>query len=280
MSPFIVIFSDLDGTLLDHKTFSWEAAGPALQVIKEKAFPVVLCSSKTRAEIDVIRKRADNHDPFISENGGGIFIPDPYFGFSFPYDKRIDQYRVIDLGTPYDRLRKDFQSLIQKSGVDLRGYGDFSIDEIAAQTGLSLEEARLAKQREYDEPFVLTGSDEQRERVLHLIADMGLHWTRGSRYYHLTGANDKGKAVKLLTRFFEQKFGEVTTVALGDSPNDLPMLEVVDYPILVQRPGGVYDHAVKLPNLMRSDGVGPIGWNSAILSLVKSLKLERSSSDA
>ncbi|HLB03155.1 MAG TPA: HAD hydrolase family protein, partial [Nitrospiria bacterium] len=85
MSSSIVIFTDLDGTLLDAATYSWKAAQPALELIKQRAIPLILCSSKNRAEIAAVRRQLDDHDPFISENGGGIFIPDDYFEFYFPF---------------------------------------------------------------------------------------------------------------------------------------------------------------------------------------------------
>jgi len=69
----IIVFTDLDGTLLHPKTYSFDAAMPALKLIKEKDIPLILCSSKTRAEIEVYRKKLDNQHPFVSENGGGIF---------------------------------------------------------------------------------------------------------------------------------------------------------------------------------------------------------------
>jgi len=68
-----IIFTDLDGTLLHPQTYSFDAAMPALKLIKEKDIPLILCSSKTRAEIEVYRKKLDNQHPFVSENGGGIF---------------------------------------------------------------------------------------------------------------------------------------------------------------------------------------------------------------
>jgi mannosyl-3-phosphoglycerate phosphatase len=272
MHPFPIIFSDLDSTLLDSKTYSWKAAEPALDLIQKKAIPLILCSSKTRAEIETIRDQLDNHDPFISENGGGVFIPETYFDFSFAFHKETAHYKIIELGAPYVRLRKVLRTAAQQSGIEIKGFGDISAGEIAAQTGLSFEEARMAKQRGYDEPFILTGNEEQKKQVLQLITQLGLHWTRGSRYYHLTGANDKGKAVRILTDLFRQKFREIITVGLGDSPNDLPMLSVVDYPVLVQKPGGRYEDSIFLSGLIKAEGVGPAGWKMAILNLLAGMK--------
>lgn len=268
----LVIFTDLDGTLLDSGSYAWEAARPALDRLHEKWIPLVLCSSKTRSEIEAVRKAINNCDPFISENGGGIFVPEDYFPFSWRFDRRIEGYKVIEPGTPYARLREILQTIARDTGLELKGYGDLSTEEVAAQAGLSLDQARRAKQRDYDEPFVLAGNPDQHRMVLEMIVKQGLQWTKGSRYYHLTGANDKGRAVRIVTGLFEQKFGKLTTVALGDSPNDLPMLAIADYPILVQRPDGRYDETMRLPRLLHADGIGPVGWNTAVLELLNDYK--------
>lgn len=75
----IIIFTDLDGTLLHPNIYSFAKARPALNLIKEEGIPLVLCSSKTRAEMEVYRERLGNNHPFVSENGGGIFIPKDCF---------------------------------------------------------------------------------------------------------------------------------------------------------------------------------------------------------
>ena len=82
-----VIFTDLDGTLLDAADYSYAEAQPALGQVAESGTPLVLCSSKTRAELEVYRKRLANAHPFISENGGGIFIPIGYFSVSIDAER-------------------------------------------------------------------------------------------------------------------------------------------------------------------------------------------------
>ena len=236
----LVIFTDLDGTLLDFGTYAWAAARPALDRLREKRIPLVLCSSKTKSEIEAVRKAINNRDPFISENGGGIFVPEDYFQFTWAFDRRIEGYKVIEPGMPYARLRKALQTIVRDTGLELKGYGDLSVEEVAAQTGLSADQARRAKQRDYDEPFILAGNPDQQQRVLEMIVKQGLRWTKGSRYYHLMGGNDKGQAVKVLSKIYRREYGPIVTIGLGDSLNDFPMLAAVDRPVLVQKPDGSY----------------------------------------
>ena len=74
--PYVVIFTDLDGTLLDHETYGWKEAKPALNLCKALKVPLILVSSKTRAEMNLLRHELELTSPFISENGGGIFFPE------------------------------------------------------------------------------------------------------------------------------------------------------------------------------------------------------------
>lgn len=273
MKPQPIIFTDLDGTLLDYHTYSYTAALPSLELIKEKNIPLVLCSSKTRAEIEQWKNRIDNSHPFISENGGGIFIPHAYFSADdlqsvWPRVELVNGYAVLVLGTPYTILRETLEEL-RKDGFEVRGFGNMDAATVAQITDLSPEDAELAKRREFDEPFVFSGERTRLEALAAVIQEKSLQCIAGGRLFHLTGNNDKGKAVKILTQLYRKKFGEITTVALGDSPNDFSMLEHVDHPILVRNHRGEHDLRLTLPNLIKADGIGPEGWNKAVLSVIK-----------
>ncbi len=269
MKGRLIVLSDLDGTLLDlRRGYSFDEAIPALGAIKDRGIPLCLCSIKTRSEMEVIRARMGNEDPFIVENGGAIFIPEGYFDFPFDHTRRDEDYLVIELGTPYEDLHRALKEIGEEVGCQLRGLRDMSVEEVAERRGLSLEEARLAKERGYDEPFLMLGDKAKQEAVLKLIEKKGLRWTKGDRFYHITGDNDKGKAADILKGLYRRRFSEITTIGIGDGLNDLPMLEVVDIPIIVKGPDGDYAPELELPKLIRADGIGPRGFNSAVLNLL------------
>lgn len=266
----LIIFTDLDGTLLDYSTYSFEKALPALQLVRERDIPLIICSSKTAKEVILYRKRLENEHPFISENGGGIFIPKQYFNFEFriPNFKFHDEgnYLVIRLGAAYADLRKTLEEL-RKEGFSVWGFGDMTVQEIADTAHLDRIEAELAKERDFDEPFTFKGTEEETMRLFEAITARGFHYTKGE-FFHLLGDTDKGRAVSVLMDLYTKEFGEVTTVALGDSPNDIPMLELVDCPIIVQRPNKTYAIRSNIPSLRRIDGIGAAGWNKAIFDLL------------
>ena len=150
-----IIFTDLDGTLFDHFTYSFSAASDALKLIREKGIPLIICTSKTRAEILSIRKRLKNKAPFISENGGAVYIPDRYFKFSYEFQKRIRGYRIIEIGTPHKILLNFLKEIRDETGVAIEGISQMSIQKIMDFTYLKKREAEQSKKREYSEPFLI-----------------------------------------------------------------------------------------------------------------------------
>ncbi|MFA5073167.1 MAG: HAD-IIB family hydrolase [Nitrospirota bacterium] len=264
MAPYI-IFSDLDGTLLHPKTYSFEEALPALRLLKEKHIPLVLCSSKTRAEIEVYRRHIETVHPFIVENGGGIYIPQGYF--SFPVEEPIREgFHVLELGTPYADIRKAFIRLRNELGISVKGFGDMTAQEVASLTGLTIEQAVFALQREYGEPFIF--ADHPDERFLQAIEASGLHWTQG-RLFHVMGNHHKGMAVNKLKALFEREYGSIITIGLGDGLNDFPFLFLVDHPVFIRNNRAIIDPPVTIPNLYYTNENGPRGWNEAILQLLQ-----------
>ncbi len=261
MNP--IVFSDLDGTLLDKTDYSFEQARPALQALKERKIPLVLCSSKTRAEMEIVRDLIGNCDPFIVENGGAIYIPTGYFPFSIDFDRVAGDFFVIQLGTPYGRLVQILAGLKKESTATLRGFSDMTVEEISDRCGLTLDQADRAKRREFDEPFLLL----KRGAIPEWAKTRGVSVIPGDRFFHLSGS-DKGRAVSRLIGLYQQSHPGASTIAIGNGPIDFPMLAAVDLPFLVETDEGVYaDHAA-LPRLRLAGGVGPAGWNTALLSVL------------
>ena len=262
--PRYVVFADLDQTAL-----------PAVQALRAQGIPLVLVSSKTRAELEPIRRRLQHRDPFIVENGAAVFVPQGLFTFPLERVRTKSSYDVIELGMPYHMLRDVLKQIEDAVETPLHGFGDLSVDEIMQITGLSHNEATLATIREYDEPFLLEGPQAVVEEVCRQIVVRGLRWTKSGRFFHLTGDNDKGEAIELLMRCYqrEQRLrfqpDPVESVGIGDSIADVPLLAVVDHPILVQKPDGTFDTDVLLPRLIRTRGVGAAAWKEAVLTLLR-----------
>ena len=252
-----IIYTDLDGTLLDSETYSYMDAEHCLDIIKQKDIPLVFCTSKTRYEILKFRKKVSNIHPFISENGGGIFIPKNYFDFNFDFDYDNEDYFVINLGSEYEKLIDVINEL--KQDFQIRSFIDMSVDEISNDTNLNSEDSKLAKKREYEIPFKINDIKQEKE-IIRRIKEKGLNCFIGGKFYHLMGDNDKGMAVERLSELYKKKYGSIFTIGIGDSQNDFSMLNKVDRGYLVMKKSGEYASTDYNP----AGDVGPKGWSKAI----------------
>lgn len=264
-----VVFTDLDGTLLDQVDHSFAQAAEALGRIRSKGIPLVLCSSKTRAEIEHIRAKLSNNDPFISENGGGVFIPPGYFPFPIA-GERAGGYISISLGRSYREVREALACIRSGIAAKVTGFGDLSKEEIAGLTGLTLHEAELSKKRDFDEPFIFEGGREAEDTLARKLMDKGFSCTRG-RLFHAAGAHDKGTAVRILKGYYEKLYGGIITIGLGDRRNDEPIFKESDYAVLVKKADGRYED-MDVPGLVMADGAGPAGWNKAVSGILDSIE--------
>lgn len=265
----VVVFTDLDGTLLDAETYSPEAALGTLARLRAVGVPVVPVTSKTRAEVEPLMAALGLDGPFIVENGGAIFVPAGAPPAPLPGAQREGRYEVVPLGAPYATLRARLASVREAYAAPLVGFGDLSVEQVAAATGLPSEAAALAKRREYDEPFRLDAVA-RRPEVLDALTAGGLRITEGARFAHLTGAGDKGAAVRRLAAAYRRRRPSLVTVGAGDGPNDVPLLAAVDHPLLVPRPDGTVHPALTaaLPRASIAPAPGPAGWALGVARLV------------
>ncbi len=268
----IVIFTGLYGMLLDERTHSWAAAEEALELVRRRRVALVFCTSKTRAEVETLRRKLGLAHPFITENGGGIFIPHGYFSHRIESSTASTRHEhCIALGRAYADITEALEESSQKAGVEIVNFRRMSVREIAENTGLAPREAELAKQRDFDEPFFLAGETSARIKKLMAAAkEHGLQISRGGQFWHAHGGSDIGRAVRELVKHYRKgRHSRMRSVALGSSANDLAMLAAVDTAILLPRGAGTYDAEVlaKLPQVRQAKAAGPAGWNVEVLKI-------------
>ncbi|MEO1747917.1 MAG: HAD-IIB family hydrolase, partial [Pseudomonadota bacterium] len=252
----LIIFTDLDGTLLDHETYSWKPALPALNELKRLDVPLIMASSKTAAEIAPVRAKAGFVPcPAIVENGAGILPPG-----DFTDDHDVASYHVIRdaLAEAPDELKTKFT-----------GFGDMTIEEIAASTGLPVEGAALAARRAFSEPGIWSGTDTQRAAFINELQKFGVTGRYGGRYLTLSLGGTKAERMDEIT----QTLGLTNpfSVALGDAPNDVEMIEKANLGFIIKNTHGKPIQPLPGENdghIKRTELPGPAGWNAAVLSVL------------
>ena len=261
-----LVFTDLDGSLLDPETYSWHAARAAIERLKRRGTPWILVTSKTRAEVEFWRGRLEHQHPFIVENGGAAFVPRGYFPKPVPGAREVGPYEVIEWGTAYEALVADLGTCSERSRCRVWGFHDMTAHEVAAACDFPLEQAILAKQRQYDEPFLVRDPD-LADGLASAIEELGRRWTRGGRFWHILGTNDKAAAVVALSTLFQQYYGPLRTIGLGDAANDAPFLGAVNVAVLI-RSSQARKLKACIPHGILTRRAGPQGWNDAVLSLI------------
>ncbi|MBD2103786.1 mannosyl-3-phosphoglycerate phosphatase [Leptolyngbya sp. FACHB-261] len=274
-----IVFTDLDGTLLDHETYRYSAALPALSALCRRDVPLILVSSKTRAELELLAQQLKLNHPLIPENGSAVFIPHDYFPAKLLGSEWLwrGRYRVLELGVPYDQVRAALHQVrAALKEVSIEGFGDWSVEQVAAATGLPLEDAARAHKREYTEPFLCEAIQPDllqgvvaavsHSRLAAGLSRVPLNLQRGGRFWSLTGPADKGQAVRILLSCYRRQYGPVTCLGLGDSPNDLPLLQAVDRAVVIpgRRSADVWSQRGNGWTL--APAAGPEGWNEAVLA--------------
>jgi len=253
----VVIFTDLDDTLLD-RNYQFREVEVTIKVLNQKKIPIIFCSAKTKAEQEIFRKKLRINHPFIVENGSAIYIPPSYFGGK--KGKIKGKYEVIVLGEESKKILAQIKKL--KKSYKIKGYADLSFRKVSKITGLTLKFAKLAKKREYGETIV-----EAEKKALQKLKKK-YNVVSGGRFIQVYGKEaDKGKAVKILTRLYQEKFKKVFTLGIGNAENDLPMLKAVLKPALVKNVDGTWAK-LKLKNLYKAKNIGPKGWVEVIKRFV------------
>ncbi len=246
-----------------------------LQTLKDRGIPVIPVTSKTRAEVETLIQQIGLTDPFVVENGSAIYMPRDTCPFELPAGEDVGPYRVVALGVAYVMARAGLKAIAQDMGRPLKGFGDLSVEQVQQLTGLSLADAHEAKTREFTEPF-LTPKNTPPETLKAAVEAMGFKVVVGDRFSHLIGGNaGKGLAVHhLVERYATTLPAEETivTVGLGNSPNDLDMLENVDHAIVLPSESGPH------PQLANRDWTiapqpAPTGWAIAVTDILHSLNL-------
>jgi mannosyl-3-phosphoglycerate phosphatase len=267
-----ILFTDLDGTLLDRETYEPGPSLGALGRCRDADLPVIFCSSKTGAEIRSYHERYASHpgSPFIAENGGGVFFPLDHWDKP-PGGEETERFWKVTLGARHEEALRVLVEAAGSVGVRVRTFSGMTPEEISRRTRLSLEEARSAGQRDFDEPFWIDGNEapETFAAFEEAIEEGGMRLTRGGRCFHVHGASDKGRAAHYVRQHYEEVVGGVWAAAVGDAANDLPMFRVVERAYLVKGDNGNYDPDIpREGNIRFMPGVGPFGFSQAVDDLL------------
>ncbi|QOV62406.1 mannosyl-3-phosphoglycerate phosphatase-related protein [Kosakonia pseudosacchari] len=257
----LLIFTDIEGTLLDSHTGEWQPAAEWLARLRQRKIPVILCSSKTAAEMIAIQNLLQLQGlPFIAENGAVIQLDEHW--------QDHDDYPRIITGSPHAEIARVLTQLRQSNGWKFTTFTELDEHVLAELTGLTPAQSNLAKLQEASETLIWRDSDERMAAFDDALAQLGLRVVQGARFWHvLDERGGKDQAVSWLTRQYRHYQGKrAVTVGLGDGPNDAPLLDNVDYAVVVK---GLNRQGVTLrqdspPRVYHTQHEGAAGWREGL----------------
>lgn len=269
----LLIFTDMDGSLLDHHNYSHAAADTLLAELETRHIPVIPATSKTSAELIKLRKELNNRHPFIAENGAAIYIPESYFLLAPAGTVKKDGYLVKEFTQPRQHWQALIKSLPEIFSDSFTSFEHAGIDGIMQMTGLDREAAELAAQREYGEPLAWLGTDDDKQLFIKQLEKRGANVLHGGRFMHVSGNCNKGEALKWLTKCYQviNPATAFTSLAIGDSQNDIAMLEAADLALIIRSPVHKMPEIAPDQQCYRSTGYGPEGWVEGVKNVISLL---------
>lgn len=265
-----MIFTDLDGTLLDHHNYSFKAAQPTLDKLQDKGIPVIPNTSKTFAEVIELRRSLKLETPFIVENGAAVYIPTTFFTHQ-PYGTTIkDGFWVKTFSAPIAHWLILLENLQDDFAGEFQHFAAMSIEQIMQATGLTQKQAELAATREFCEPVLWLTDDASKKLFIQAAEELGASPLQGGRFLHITGKCDKGQALTWLLKEQHKQNGNLhcKAIALGDGHNDIAMLEAADLAVRILSPTSPPPALTRQDSVITSTYLGPSGWAECIEKIV------------
>jgi mannosyl-3-phosphoglycerate phosphatase len=274
LAPRHIFFTALEGALLDSTGASLAPAADALYELGRRRVSLVLSGAGTRAQIEPLRRKLEHGHPFITESGGGLFLPDGYFSQHLEDAMRVARYFCVPFGRPYGEAAAALLEIAAEAGAEVVGYSQMNVREIARNTNQSPKQAELDQQREFSERFFFAGAGESSiARFTEIAAREKWQLVPGEPFWQFFSGNDAGRALQYLMRLYRAGRTRVNSVAIGSTLRDLPLLAAADHAIILPRPGTGIDAELvrrvsRRAKVTQCEVPGAAGWNQAVLGVL------------
>ena len=260
----IIIFSDLDGTLLDKNTFKFDIIEDYFRELILNGITIIPSSSKTEAELLDFNNHYNLKLSFISENGSAIH------GLDLVNKKLPNK---VSISRSIDEIYKIYNETIS---LDIKQKIIFilnlNFEEQKKFFGLPQDKMLLAKKRNHSIPIQFKGTEIEKKNFIKIMNDVGLSVQSGGRIMNICDNTNKSKAMfKTIELIGKETDENIITIGVGDNQNDIEMLKNCDYACLVKNDN--FDSSlINIDNLIKSSEPSPKGWADVIKTTIQKIK--------
>ena len=251
----ILIFTDLDGSLLHRDTFKFDSIKDYILSLVNRGIIIIPNSSKTEKEIEKFSEELGVKLPYISENGSSIQGLN-LINANFP--------NKIVLSREKEELIKIFNDKVPEQlkdkCIEISKINKKKQEKIFGQKDDNLKNAL---NRKYTLPFLFKGDKNQKNKLLKILNSNSLTLQEGGRILNLCDNINKVKSMNRVIKILKKTEDKIRTIAVGDNYNDLDMLKSCDIPCLVFNDKFKLDH-INIDNLIFSNKPSPEGWADVI----------------
>ena len=260
----IIIFSDLDGSLLDKDTFGFDEIEDYFKELISKGIKIIPNSSKTEAELSDFNNQYNLNLSFIAENGSSIH------GLNLIHENLPEK---IILSRTADEIYKVYnQNITPDLKIKITFILNLKSNEQQEIFGLSLEKMNLAIKRDHSIPIQFNGTEIEKNEFIKIMNNSGLTIQTGGRIMNICDNVNKSKAMSKTMELINKEIDkEIITIGVGDNQNDIDMLKHSDYPCLVKN--NSFDSSLlNIDNLIKSTEPSPRGWADVIKTAIQKIK--------
>jgi mannosyl-3-phosphoglycerate phosphatase len=267
----IVVVTDIDASLLEPGSRFLPDERAALAFLAERGIPLVINSSRSRAEIERLHHTLNIVTPFISEHGSALFLPHQWLPFVPDRARPAVGGHVVEFGRRYYEVVDTLRLVCRELNLEIVSFAELSIDEVAQELGVPSAEAQLVKLREYTELFRIEDESEATlSRLFKALRRRGLRCYQRGRHFLVSATPNRAESLRTLKGLWKRAWGEHVMVGLGDSEDDVSWLQFVDVPIFIEngRSGIPARVLRKLPTVRLTERHGRLGWSDAVFEFV------------
>jgi len=267
----IVVVTDIDASLLEPGSRFLPDERAALAFLAERGIPLVINSSRSRAEIERLHHTLNIVTPFISEHGSALFLPHQCLPFVPDRARPAVGGHVVEFGRRYYEVVDTLRLVCRELNLEIVSFAELSIDEVAQELGVPSAEAQLVKLREYTELFRIEDESEATlSRLFKALRRRGLRCYQRGRHFLVSATPNRAESLRTLKGLWKRAWGEHVMVGLGDSEDDVSWLQFVDVPIFIEngRSGIPARVLRKLPTVRLTERHGRLGWSDAVFEFV------------